>query len=61
MSYQIDRLIISSPYEEPSQYWRYEMKTRLFDLAEGTPSGRLFGDVRGFKGFLCQSYSRWIQ
>ena len=37
----IDRLIINSPYEEPSQHWRYERETRTFDLAEGRrPAGR---------------------
>jgi len=28
----IDRLIINSPYEEPSQHWRYHRETRLFTL-----------------------------
>ena len=31
----IDRLIVNSPYEEPASHWRYDRKTRLFDLAEG--------------------------
>lgn len=36
----IDRLIINSPYEEPTRHWRYERETRTFDLAEGRrPSG----------------------
>lgn len=36
----IDRLIINSPYEEPSRHWRYERETRLFDLVEGRrPAG----------------------
>ena len=36
----IDRLIVNSPYVEPAQYWRYERKTRLFDLIEGRrPAG----------------------
>ena len=36
----IDRLIINSPYVEPSRYWRYERETRRFDLAEGRrPAG----------------------
>lgn len=25
----IDRLIINSPYEEPTHHWRYERETRL--------------------------------
>lgn len=36
----IDRLIINSPYEEPTRHWHYERATRLFDLAEGRrPAG----------------------
>ena len=36
----IDRLIVNSPYEEPTRYWQYERETRLFDLAEGRrPAG----------------------
>ena len=34
----IDRLIINSPYEEPSRHWHYERETRLFDLVEGRRS-----------------------
>ena len=38
----IDRLIINSPYAEPSRYWRYERETRRFDLAEGRrPAGNV--------------------
>ncbi len=36
----IDRLIINSPYTEPSRHWRYERETRTFSLAEGRrPAG----------------------
>jgi len=36
----IDRLIINSPYTEPSRHWCYERETRLFDLVEGRrPAG----------------------
>ncbi len=36
----IDRLIINSPYEEPTRHWRYDRETRLFDLVEGRrPAG----------------------
>ena len=36
----IDRLIINSPYEEPTRYWKYERETRLFDLLDGRrPAG----------------------
>ena len=36
----IDRLIVNSPYEEPTRHWSYDRKTRLFDLADGRrPAG----------------------
>jgi type III restriction enzyme len=36
----IDKLIINSPFEEPKRYWRYDPKTRTFDLKEGRrPAG----------------------
>jgi len=36
----IDRLIINSPYAEPTRHWCYERETRLFDLVEGRrPAG----------------------
>ena len=36
----IDRLIVNSPYKEPAKHWRYDRKTRLFDLADGRrPAG----------------------
>jgi len=36
----IDKLIINSPYEEPSRYWSYERETRLFTLKDGRrPAG----------------------
>ena len=36
----IDRLIVNSPYEEPARHWRYDRKTRRFDLAPGRrPAG----------------------
>jgi len=42
----IDRLIINSPYEEPSKHWRYERETRLFELAEGRrPAGYVVASV----------------
>ena len=34
----IDRLIVNSPYEEPTQHWRYDRQTRMFDLADGRRS-----------------------
>ncbi len=49
----IDRLIINSPYEEPSRYWRYDRESRTFEQAEGrrpagyvmaTPGSKSFDD-----------------
>lgn len=37
---KIDRLIINSPYSEPTQYWKYDREIRSFSLAEGRrPAG----------------------
>jgi type III restriction enzyme len=33
-----DRLIITSPYEEPKQHWSYDRETRSFELKEGRRS-----------------------
>ncbi len=47
----IDRLIINSPYEEPTQHWRYDRETRTFDLVEGRrPAGYVVAsdDSRAF-------------
>ena len=36
----IDRLIINSPYEEPTKYWSYNLERRTFSLVEGRrPAG----------------------
>jgi type III restriction enzyme len=36
----IDRLIVNSPYEEPSRYWSYDRETRSFSLKGGRrPAG----------------------
>lgn len=36
----IDKLIINSPFEEPSRYWSYDRESRLFELREGRrPAG----------------------
>jgi type III restriction enzyme len=35
MANGIDRLIITSPYQEPKQHWSYERETRSFHLLEG--------------------------
>jgi type III restriction enzyme len=43
----IDRLIINSPYEEPQYYWKYDPRTRTFDLAEGRrPAGYVIATER---------------
>jgi len=40
MMKQIDKLIINSPYEEPTRYWSYDRETRSFTLEEGRrPAG----------------------
>ena len=47
----IDRLIVNSPYEEPTQHWRYDRTTRLFDLLDGRrPAGYVVasGESRAF-------------
>lgn len=37
---KIDRLIINSPYSEPSYYWKYDRETRSFSIGEGRrPAG----------------------
>jgi type III restriction enzyme len=54
----IDRLIINSPYEEPSQHWLYERQTRSWALPTGrrpagylvaTPGSRAFDDPGVFR------------
>ena len=47
----IDRLIINSPYDEPSSHWKYDRETREFDEAPGRrPAGflRATQDSKGF-------------
>ena len=42
-----DRLIINSPYEEPSRYWKYNPATGLFRLEDGRrPAGYLIASDR---------------
>ena len=33
--FQIDQLIINSPYEEPSSYWSYDRELRMFERKSG--------------------------
>lgn len=51
--FQIDQLIINSPYEEPSTYWSYDREVRMFDRRDGrrpagyvvaTPGSKAFDD-----------------
>ena len=47
----IDRLIVNSPYEEPTRHWRYDRTTRLFNLEDGRrPAGYVVasGDAAAF-------------
>jgi Type I site-specific restriction-modification system, R (restriction) subunit and related helicases len=47
----IDRLIINSPYEEPTRYWSYHRETRTFALKEGRrPAGYVIA-TEGSKSF----------
>ncbi len=39
--FQIDQLIINSPYEEPSSCWSYDAEVRMFERKEGVGTGRL--------------------
>ena len=55
----IDRLIVNSPYEEPTRHWRYDRPTRLFNLEEGRrPAGYVMasGDSAAFDdpGVFCE-------
>ena len=47
----IDRLIINSPYDEPSWHWKYDRETRLFDLAEGRRAAGFLRATQDSKGF----------
>ncbi len=39
-TYQIDQLIINSPYDEPASYWSYDRESRLFTRKNGRrPAG----------------------
>jgi type III restriction enzyme len=43
----IDRLIVNSPYEEPTRHWRYDRTTHLVDLADGRrPAGYVVASGR---------------
>jgi len=47
----IDRLIIDSPYEEPTLHWSYDRTTRTFNLMQGRrPAGYVIasGESKAF-------------
>jgi len=49
--FQIDQLIINSPYEEPREHWCYDRKDRMFNRVEGRrPAGYLIAlpESQGF-------------
>jgi type III restriction enzyme len=51
MAKNIDRLIINSPHEEPSQHWFYARENRDFQIKDGRrPAGYVMAtpDSRGF-------------
>jgi type III restriction enzyme len=41
--FQIDHLIINSPFDEPTQYWKYIRDIKMFEMVEGSrrPAGYL--------------------
>ena len=44
---QIDTLIINSPYEKPSEFWKYDPKTRLSERVAGRrPAGYVIASGR---------------
>ncbi len=54
-----DRLIVNSPYVEPTRYWSYDRETRLFELREGArrPAGYIIA-TPGSKAFDDPGVSR---
>jgi type III restriction enzyme len=51
MTQKIDKLIINSPYEEPTHYWSYDRETRTFTKKEGRrPAGYVVA-TESSKGF----------
>ncbi len=51
--FQIDQLIINSPYGESSMYWSYDREIRMFERKDGrrpagyivaTPGSKMFDD-----------------
>ena len=60
-SFQIEQLIINSPYEEPLSYWSYDREVRMFERKTGrrpagyivaTPGSKAFDDPGVFVELL---------
>ncbi len=49
--YSIDQLIINSPYEEPTSYWAYHRRTRLFTQRDGRRPAGYVTATPGTKSF----------
>jgi type III restriction enzyme len=49
--FQIDQLIINSPYEEPSEYWSYDREVRMFERKDGRRPAGYVVPRPGFKAF----------
>ncbi len=49
----IDQLIINSPYDEPSSYWRYDRQTRTFSREAGRRSAG-YEERAHQRFFFCQ-------
>lgn len=47
----IDRLIVNSPYKEPTQHWAYDRQSRMFDLVDGRRSAGYLMATPGAKAF----------
>ena len=59
----IDQLIVNSPYEEPTKYWRYDRQDAGIRLGHRAPLGRLCGGVERFPSLrrprcVCRNSSR---
>jgi type III restriction enzyme len=50
-SFQIKKLIINSPYEEPSTYWSYDREVRMFERKDGRRPAGYVVETPGSKAF----------
>lgn len=48
---QIDKLIINSPYEEPSEHWFYDRETREFERKAGRREAGYIKATEGSQSF----------